>query len=203
MSTPDPSGAIELAPVPVPRRGSGPVVCCGGHRDRCLFGDEHVFSTWFDAGHLMRTVDTYHCHRCGGVCTGDEDERSAGKTAAWLAGQLADERPADPAAVQADDTLLDALRTGKFDPLLRRAGVTNVPVTSTDYELTLAKVLDAWRRDVDSVPVGELVDTDDAVAAIRSYEPPRLVSPFFTSLVAALALTAGVGLGLLILALVI
>lgn len=66
-----------LAPQAAPTRGSGPVVCsdsrCHGHRARCLFGDIHVWATWYENGKLMRTADTYHCYKCGGVCIGDED----------------------------------------------------------------------------------------------------------------------------------
>lgn len=64
------------AEVPVPTRGSGPVACseadCRGHRTRCLFGRPHVWSTWYEDGRLMRTIDTFRCFDCGGVCIGDE-----------------------------------------------------------------------------------------------------------------------------------
>lgn len=60
--------------VPTPRRGSGEVTCCGGHRDRCRFGQMHSWSTWYENGKLQRTADTFHCHVCDGVCTGDEEE---------------------------------------------------------------------------------------------------------------------------------
>lgn len=84
--TPSPDGVhrwgsilieIPLREVPVPRRGSGPVRCdvpaCRGHRERCLFGEMHSWSTWFENGRLQRTRDTYHCHRCGGVCIAEEE----------------------------------------------------------------------------------------------------------------------------------
>ena len=68
--------APTMAAVPVPARGSGPVQCgdprCRGHRARCVFGHQHTWSTWYENGRLMRTTDTYHCHKCGGVCIGDE-----------------------------------------------------------------------------------------------------------------------------------
>lgn len=54
---------IRLAEVPTPRRGSGPVTCseahCRGHRERCLFGRQHHWFTWFEGGRMMRTEDTY------------------------------------------------------------------------------------------------------------------------------------------------
>jgi len=59
--------------VPTPTRGSGPVHCCGGHRERCLFGRQHIWTTWYENGKLQRTQDTFHCYDCGGVCTGDEE----------------------------------------------------------------------------------------------------------------------------------
>jgi hypothetical protein len=58
--------------VPTPTRGSGPVHCCGGHRERCLFGRTHIWSVWFENGKLQRTPDTFHCYDCGGVCTAEE-----------------------------------------------------------------------------------------------------------------------------------
>jgi hypothetical protein len=60
--------------VPSPTRGSGATVCCGGHRERCLFGHMHSWSTWYEGGKLQRTTDTFHCHVCGGVCTADEED---------------------------------------------------------------------------------------------------------------------------------
>ncbi len=69
--------------VTTPARGSGPVACdspaCRWHRERCLFGQQHTWSTWFDNGRLPRTASTFHCHACGGVCTAEEQPaRSAG-----------------------------------------------------------------------------------------------------------------------------
>lgn len=70
--------------------------------------------------------------------------------------ELADlgEEPVDLSAVQADDELLDAL--GGTDPEL--AGERTEP----DLDVLLV----AWRQDVDAAPIGDLVDTDTAVAAI-------------------------------------
>jgi hypothetical protein len=59
--------------VPAPTRGSGPVHCCGGHRERCIFGHAHVWGTWYENGKLQRTPDTFYCHWCDGVCTADEE----------------------------------------------------------------------------------------------------------------------------------
>jgi hypothetical protein len=63
-----------MAEVPARPRGSGQVHCCGGHRERCLFGQQHRWSTWFRDGRLQRTTQTYHCDMCGGVCTAEEQE---------------------------------------------------------------------------------------------------------------------------------
>jgi hypothetical protein len=61
--------------VPAPARGSGPVHCCGGHRERCLFGRQHAWSRpWFENGIVQRLATTYHCHVCGGVCTAEEGD---------------------------------------------------------------------------------------------------------------------------------
>jgi hypothetical protein len=63
---------VRLADVPTPTRGSGPIACCGGHRDRCLFGHSHLWAVWFENAHLMRTPVTDRCYRCGGICTAEE-----------------------------------------------------------------------------------------------------------------------------------
>jgi hypothetical protein len=60
--------------VPVPTRGSGEVRCCGGHRERCLFGRPHFWGTWYEDGKLQRTRNTFHCYDCGGVCTAEEND---------------------------------------------------------------------------------------------------------------------------------
>lgn len=64
---------VELVEPPITKRGAGPSDrCCGYHRDRCVIGHAHVWQTWYENGQLMRTVDTYHCHQCGGTCIADE-----------------------------------------------------------------------------------------------------------------------------------
>lgn len=98
--------------------------------------------------------------------------------------------PADLAAVQADDELLDALRGG--DP---RVSPSDEP---------LASVLLQWRREVDAEPIGELIDTDTAMELVagtqqraatqqRRRRNPVLL-PFATA--AALAVIAFSGVGL-------
>lgn len=63
-----------LRPVPLPRRGSGPITCCGGHRAHCLFGRrQHRWATWYADGQLQRTGLTYQCMDCDGVCVAEED----------------------------------------------------------------------------------------------------------------------------------
>ena len=108
-----------------PKRGSGPVICddlaCRGHRQRCLFGRQHVWSTWYEDGKLQRTRLTFHCFDCGGVCTAEEDELNA-----------ADEKIADIAAhmarrlEQIEDRLLakypKAAKDGELAAMLNDLG---------------------------------------------------------------------------------
>ena len=83
------------------------------------------------------------------------------------------ERPADLAAMQADDTLLDILGAGG---------------TLGDASDELTRVLAAWRREMDAEPVGELVDTDTALAVIRATrQPVPRRNPVFGSIAAAAA----------------
>lgn len=93
------------------------------------------------------------------------------------------EGPVDLAAVQADDALLDMLGGVERD--------------LTDA--ALARVLVAWRRDVDAEPIGELVDTDTAVAAISATRTPpaarRPVLAVVSAVVASLVIAFS-GLGL-------
>ncbi|TWF93017.1 anti-sigma-D factor RsdA [Saccharopolyspora dendranthemae] len=72
------------------------------------------------------------------------------------------DEPIDLAALQEDDVLLDAL--GGTNP--------DVPATGGDGP-SLEQLLVAWRQDVDSAPIGDLVDTDTAVAAIAEAGRPR------------------------------
>lgn len=71
----------------------------------------------------------------------------------------ANETPVDLAAVQRDDALLDTLGGGA--------------VGRSEEDAELARVLDAWRRDVDAVKVGELVDIDTALVVIGATSRPR------------------------------
>ncbi|MGH3683798.1 MAG: anti-sigma-D factor RsdA [Pseudonocardiaceae bacterium] len=95
------------------------------------------------------------------------------------------EMPADLAAVQADDALLDFLGSG------------GMPSGASD-ELT--RVLAAWRREVHAEPVGELVDTSTALAVIHAAarRPVHHHHPVYSSIAAAAAVLvvmfAGVGL---------
>jgi hypothetical protein len=66
------------------------------------------------------------------------------------------ESAADLSAVQADDALLDAL--GGSDP----------KIADGLGDLELNALLLAWRRDIDSEPLAELVDTDTAVTTVKS-----------------------------------
>jgi len=93
--------------------------------------------------------------------------------------------PADLAAVQADDALLDAL-----------GGLNPSPEGS---DARLAQVLMAWRREVDSEPITRVMDTDTALAVVaRARRPERRRSSGLVSVAAAAVLAiafSGVGLG--------
>jgi Anti-sigma-D factor RsdA to sigma factor binding region len=96
------------------------------------------------------------------------------------------EMPADLAALQADDALLDLIGSGGHVP------------SDADDELT--RVLAGWRREVHAEPVKELVDTSTALAAIRAAarRPARRRDPVYGSVAAAAAVLviafSGVGL---------
>ncbi|MGH3885626.1 MAG: anti-sigma-D factor RsdA [Pseudonocardiaceae bacterium] len=84
------------------------------------------------------------------------------------------EMPADLAAVQADDVLLDMLGSGGPTP------------GDADDELT--RVLAAWRRDVHADSNRLLVDTDTALAVISAARRPiRRRGPIFGPIAAAAA----------------
>ncbi|MGH3940274.1 MAG: hypothetical protein ACRDTG_16910 [Pseudonocardiaceae bacterium] len=102
-----------------------------------------------------------------------------------LAG-ASDMTPVDLAAVQADEALLNSL------------GRTDVARTDTDAEL--ARVLMAWRREVDTESIGPLVDIDTAVTAISTARKPASRRHSMLGAVAAAAAVlvvafAGVGMG--------
>ncbi|MFE0024024.1 anti-sigma-D factor RsdA [Amycolatopsis sp. NPDC059021] len=86
---------------------------------------------------------------------GAEHEQTVGSSA-WGNGMTASEAEfaADLSAVQADDALLDAL--GGSDPAIADS--------LGDQELNALLV--AWRRDIDSEPLAELVDVDTAVRTV-------------------------------------
>ncbi len=82
--------------------------------------------------------------------------------------------PADLAAMQADDALLDMIGAG-HEP--------------SEGEDELTRVLAAWRDEVHAEPVRELVDTSTALALIRAAarRPARRQSPVFGSIAGAAA----------------
>jgi Anti-sigma-D factor RsdA to sigma factor binding region len=83
--------------------------------------------------------------------------------------------PADLAAVQADDALLDMIGGGEHIP--------------SDADDELIRVLAEWRREVHAKPVRQLVDTTTAMAMIRAAarQPARRRNPVFGSVAAAAA----------------
>jgi len=82
--------------------------------------------------------------------------------------------PADLAAVQADDALLDLISRPGYCP--------------SDNHDELTRMLAGWRQEIDDEPFTELVDTDTALAAIRAgRRPVRRRNPVFGSIAAAAA----------------
>ena len=87
---------------------------------------------------------------------------------------LGAEMPVDLGAVRADDALLDALGGG------------NPELNSTLAGHELSALLLSWRRDVDSEPFGELVDTETAAQTVlearrSARRRPRLLVPLATA----------------------
>ncbi|HWD06684.1 MAG TPA: anti-sigma-D factor RsdA [Amycolatopsis sp.] len=98
----------------------------------------------------------------------------------------------DLTAIQADDALLDAL------------GGTDPAVADGLGDQELNALLLAWRRDIDSEPLGELVDVDTAVTTVKTASLARRRSdrsrrrrifvPVAAACAAALIAFAGTGL---------
>lgn len=95
----------------------------------------------------------------------------------------------DLAQVRADDALLDAL-----------AAKTNGDAESVDFDdEQLNALLLAWRQDVDSVPVPEIVDTKTAVATVTAARSarrrrPRMLVPVAAAAAVLAVAFAGVGM---------
>lgn len=95
----------------------------------------------------------------------------------------------DLAQVRADDALLDAL-----------AAKTNGDAESVDFDdEQLNALLLAWRQDVDSVPVPEIVDTKTAVATVTAARSarrrrPRMLVPVAAAAAVLAIAFAGVGM---------
>lgn len=71
--------------------------------------------------------------------------------------------PVDLVAVQADDELINALRSGM--------SVSAPGVHGYDADDHVAAILAAWKAEVDAEPIPELVDIDAAMAAIQAGRP--------------------------------
>jgi hypothetical protein len=89
------------------------------------------------------------------------------------------EEPVDLVAVQADDELINALSAGWSGPAAGGAGY------GTDDRV--ASILAAWRAEVDSEPIPELVDVDTAVAAVLKARPRPARARHLAPLAAAAA----------------
>lgn len=94
--------------------------------------------------------------------------------------------PADLAALQADDALLDMIGSGGH--------------VSSDSDDELTRLLAAWRREVHAEPVKDVVDTSTAMSVIRAAarRPAQRRNPVYGSAAAAAAVLviafSGVGL---------
>jgi hypothetical protein len=94
--------------------------------------------------------------------------------------------PVDLSALHADDALLSALAS--YDSM-----------DSPDQDPELKSLLQSWRLDVDAEPIGELVDTDTAMATIAvgarlRKRKPRYLIPLATAAAALVVMFAGMGL---------
>jgi hypothetical protein len=118
--------------------------------------------------------------------TGDSEELRA--TAHDQPGDDGPGADFDLGLVQADDALLDAL-----------AGYEGGDGGGDLADQELSALLLAWRRDVDSVPIGEVVDTDTAVDTIAagrlsSRRRPRLLVPVAAAAAVLVITFGGVGI---------
>jgi Anti-sigma-D factor RsdA to sigma factor binding region len=78
-----------------------------------------------------------------------------------------DEEPLDLVAVQADDELINALRSGMT--------VSAPGVHGYDNDDHVASILAAWKAEVDADPIPELVDIETAMATIAAASPRSVV----------------------------
>ena len=76
---------------------------------------------------------------------------------------VTNDEPIDLVAVQADDELINALRSGM--------SVSAPGVHGYDADDHVAAILAAWKAEVDADPIPELVDIDAAMAAIQAGRP--------------------------------
>jgi hypothetical protein len=115
--------------------------------------------------------------------------------------------PVDLVAVQADDELVNALGTGAAVTYGDRAlGADSDPRRPRDERL--AAMLAAWRAEIESEPIPELIDLDTAVAAVvagmksdsvgarrRRADRLRHLAPLAAAAAIIVATVSGVGVG--------
>lgn len=107
----------------------------------------------------------------------------------------ADTEAIDLALVHADDEYLDLLGGARIED-----GFDDVDTTFGEFgDEQLTELLMSWRRDVDSEPIGELVDTKLATttvqaAKMRRKRRPRLLVPLAAAAAVLAIAFAGVGL---------
>ena len=103
-----------------------------------------------------------------------------------MRGELTHDDPVDLSALHADDALLSALAS--FDAM-----------DAPDQDPELKSLLQSWRLDVDVEPIGQLVDTDTAMATIAvgarlRKRRPRYLIPLATAAAALVVMVTGMGL---------
>jgi Anti-sigma-D factor RsdA to sigma factor binding region len=114
------------------------------------------------------------------------------------------DEPEDLAQIRSDDALLDALaaqyraaENGAPSTNGHHSGNGHAPVDFDDEQLNA--LLLAWRQDVDSVPIPEMVDTTTAVATVTAARSarrrrPRLLVPVAAAAAALAIAFTGVGM---------
>jgi hypothetical protein len=115
------------------------------------------------------------------------DVFSTGRLSGVLPSDGDQDGPVDLSALRADDELLTALCS--FDNSM----------SGTDQDPELKSLLLSWRLDVESEPIGELVDTDTALATIavgnriRHKRKPRYLVPLASAAAVLVVVFLGMG----------
>lgn len=129
-----------------------------------------------------------HSITSGARSTERDDTHVSSENEYFSALDLDEDHIDDLAQVRADDELLDALAT--------QAGRDDSAMDAVDFDdEQLNALLLAWRQDVDSVPVPEMVDTRTAVATVTAARSARRRRPRLLVPVAAAAAVLALAFG--------